>query len=534
MKRPKSSNQREKGLYFNYMNQSDIFNKIIPSRSVSNIPNENSSIKIISNYSLNETDLINEQINLLNNIWDRFGILLEYRNNFVNFIKNIKNPEKIDIILQEKNNLKKFEQYLIDFKKEVLNRENNLELLKKYNSSLGNSFNKREIISNILEEVIIIIKKLRKNAINIVIIILKIKNIINKYLKEGRIDINKVKQKYYYDENYLYKMKNDILFLKDSEISKYIEMNNYSLDLFLTNSAPNPNKVNIFKKLTIPISEEYLYKIRELRKELLIDAPFNNLSNINEYKNNNRNKSLYNSLQKRRMNKLSERNIKINHLTYELNMKENKDNKALFIQNKNNFPLNYINSFNVKKNDNKNNYIKINPNLLLTQKKIKIEREEIKPLSAHDFIHNLNSLKTDYNHSDIITNKTKPIVKQNYVKNINNKNNEEDIKTYKNTPIIDEQKKLEIKYKEMSKRTRKYYEEEFKKMDNKRKIREKELNDKIEYLEKEKKDKTAAKLLEIIKNLEKKLKIEENLRKKTEKENEILKMEIKENKRNYE
>ena len=523
MKRPKSSNQREKGLYFNYMTQSDIYNnKITPSKSVSNIQNENTSTKIISNYSINETSLINEQINILNNIWDRLGIAFEYKNNFINYIKNANNPGRIDIILQEKNNLKKFEQNLIDLKKEVINRENNLELLKKYNSSLGNIFNKGEIINNILEEVIIIIKKLRKNAINIVILLLKLKNSIRKFLNEGKIDINLIKQKFYYDPNYLNKMKNDILFLKDSEISKYIEMNNYHLDLFLTNCAPNPNKVNNFKKITIPISDEHMKKIRELRKALLIDEPFNNLSNQKDYKNNFKNKSLYSSLQKTRIKDLSERNMKINHLTYELNINEPKNNDNLFIKNKNNHPLNYMN-FNINRNNNKNNYIKLNSNLLLTQKRIKIEREEIKPLSTKDFIHNLNSLKTDCNHSDIIKNKTKPIIKQNIIKNINNKNNEEEIKSYKNSTTFDEQKSLEIKYKEMSERTRKYYDEEFKKMDTKRKIREKELNDRIEFLENEKKEKNEEKLIEIIKNLEKKLKNEENLRKKIENENDEIK-----------
>ena len=272
MKRPKSSKQREKKIYLGIGEQDINNNQLIRNNNMleESQTGKNNSVKFNDYYSLKEEEeIIKEQLNLLMNEWEELGFTSDYRNSFLNSIRDIPKEGKKDIIVHELNNLKNLEDSIIDLKKEILIRENNLELIKMYNNSLENMDNEEDLATNVIQETINIIKKLRKNAINIVSKALKLNKIMDKYLISGKIDINNIKEKYIYDKNYLNKMKEDLLFLKDSAISKHIEMNNSKIDSFLTNCAPNSNKYNINNRITIPIPEEHMKLIKELRYSLL-------------------------------------------------------------------------------------------------------------------------------------------------------------------------------------------------------------------------------------------------------------------------
>ena len=517
MKRPKSSYQRDKKLYLDYGSYNDINMKIIPTRSYTGIQKYNSIINNFprnnKTYFINDRNLIDEQIYLLTNLWDNLGISQEHRNIFFNQIRNISNPNKMDFILKEKNILKELEELLLNLRKEVISRENNLELLKKYNESLVNIYNRDELINNILEEIINIIKKLRKDAINIIGYTIKLKKIINKGLNRGDIDIDIIKKNYLYEPKYLNKMKMDLFFLKDSAISNYIEMNNDKIDPFLLNCAPNRYKVDNFnRKITIPIEDEYIRIIKELNNSLVYIEDLNNNNNnstktytyrINNYfedKNrkyfNNNNKPLYNSIKKIKKKELHVGDLNINRKTYELKISHGNKYYDIFSKKIKNIKSNN-NNYQTRINHNNNNSsIKINPRLLLNKNKIKIEREEIKPLTNNEFLHNLNELKTEY---DYKTNNKRG--------NINNKINE---KKYKNINLLSEDKKqTKISLNKNS---------------NNIEITQKEMS---ENGVKENEEKNVYQLLEVIKILEKKLKNEENLRKKRENEIEQMKIMIK-------
>ena len=98
--------------------------------------------------------------------------------------------------------------------------------------------------NKILQKVISLIKSLRLNAINIVTRFINVKQSSAYYSKSGKWDVTKIRPDYSYDPKYLFKMKNDLLFLKNSKLSLYIEMNNSELDAFLTNCAPSSNEIN--------------------------------------------------------------------------------------------------------------------------------------------------------------------------------------------------------------------------------------------------------------------------------------------------
>ena len=113
-----------------------------------------------SNYVVHE-DSFNEEFGLLQMTWDELGITQEYRNAFINMAKRVNESERKDIFQQEKINLKKFRDALLTLKKEISNRENNLELLKKFDKKIENCINvenNSNSIDNILQDVISVIK----------------------------------------------------------------------------------------------------------------------------------------------------------------------------------------------------------------------------------------------------------------------------------------------------------------------------------------------------------------------------------------
>ena len=303
MERPKSYIQRNKKINLDFEEKNENHKRPIPINTVSHLYNEsNSSMKLDNKNSSKEDYLINEQLNLLENIWNSLGITPEYRISFINNISNITSSSKKDIILQEKYNMKKLRESLIELKKEIFYRENNIDLLKKYNNTLVNTFNKDNSINNAIEEITSIIKKLRKNALNIVTKMVKLNKIIKEYLNSGKINFNIIRKEYSYNPNYLNKMKNDLSFLQNSIISKYIEMNNSIINPFLTNCAPNLNTLNYSNKINIPIPEEFINIIKNaeylLMQETLTYNPneFNDFRTEKEFKETNKkfNMNFYN------------------------------------------------------------------------------------------------------------------------------------------------------------------------------------------------------------------------------------------------
>jgi len=93
-----------------------------------------------------------KELLILNQIWDELDISNLYREAFAIYISYLSDEYKNNIIIQEQNNLKKFKKVLINLKKEISLRENNIQLLKGYNDRLVN-FNNQEYIMNIIEEV---------------------------------------------------------------------------------------------------------------------------------------------------------------------------------------------------------------------------------------------------------------------------------------------------------------------------------------------------------------------------------------------
>ena len=155
--------------------------KKYPSVSYTLLPKLNESDKRLSKRNNNDyldleentnTDY-KEELYVISTLWDELGVTEDYRYQFNQILEsNICNPKIM--FCQEKENLKKFKTSLIKLKKEIYNRENNIENLIKIIKILETQ---KEANQNLLKEAINIIKNLRLNAVNIVIYINRVREL---------------------------------------------------------------------------------------------------------------------------------------------------------------------------------------------------------------------------------------------------------------------------------------------------------------------------------------------------------------------
>ena len=176
--------------------------------------------------------------------------------------------------------------------KEITSRENNIRTLKKYIFSLLNSVNyfeneedekQRRNKESIILDIVGIIKSLRLNSVNVITHFLKLREISTYYRLVKKINMKAISEDYNYDENYLKKMKEDMLFLKECQgLQKYFIMNNGEIDAFLTNFAPRTNSNESYSKINsnkakIPVSEELNKFINQCRYILIQESFFDNM-----------------------------------------------------------------------------------------------------------------------------------------------------------------------------------------------------------------------------------------------------------------
>ena len=585
MSRPRSANQGPKKILLVNKGQ-DSYRNFIPPESLPNIK--------FNNYV---DDQLNEELTILKNSWDDLGVTNEYRKAFMNHLKQVNEYERIDIIKQEKNNLKRFRDALLKLKKEITNREDNLLKLKNLNKELGNiNYNEGEMNSknNILQNVIVVIKALRMNAINIVSKIIKVNQLSAYYSNSGKWDVTRIKPDYSYDPKYLTKMKDDLVFLRSSNLSNYIEMNNTDIDAFLTNCAPAPNKANS-DKIKIPIADDIMKLITESRYALLQEAVISSVEEDRNYKMKRNDVLEGNYKRGSSMNKiryLEEEKYKMNNPSFKINVSNNskiKNNYDPYPKNMSRYLLElkniggknrynhlfYKNSSvtGVNKFRNKNKLFSNNPNynnnnniIYGNRNRIAIEHEEIQSLSNEEFLRRLGNLKETQNNVSKIRLQDQEELNNNEeefnnTKNDNQQQYEQEINLLREKVQELEQKgkddeidaeNLRNKCKELTQREKEHKSEVEKiQKNNKKKVAE--LTKKIEDLEKENQNNQKAKdeekdkieevknemkkkedeLMQKIKDLENKLKNEENERKNKEKENEDLEKKLKEKDEQY-
>ena len=565
MKRPHSASHNQRLLYINPQP-----GNLIPPNCLPDLDNYPKMMNFI------KEEGFEEELSLLQLSWNELGITPEYRQVFLNILREANETEKINIFAEEKNNMKKFKDSLLSLKKEIDNRENNLNQLKQFNFQIGNIIkngNEVNSINQILQNVIVLIKNLRINAVNIVKKIIKVNQVIAYYTSSGKFSMSKLKPEYAFEPKYLYKMKEDLKFLKNSFLSTFIEMNNGNIDAFLTNCAPSSRGVKS-NKMEIPLSDDILKLIFQCRYDLLQETVSDNIekdNNIHELCNTKsfdffQKNSLLNSqnLKKNPINKLEKEKFKLklgfNNSSYKSSKQKEKfknnfmhstrgQNISRYLYNLKNYgKINYDNYFYIKRNDSplvpkRRFYGNLKRSKIFgnnaNNNRIIIMHEEVESLKHEQFMKRLGSIQNLDNNED---NKEQEV-------NIPNQIQEENTDGLKNeiSELNAQLKNLEIKAKNESEKREnleiknneliekiKEYQKELEKISHNKKKKEKELSNKIELLTKElqliKDDKLKGddNMIEKFKNLEERLQNEESLKQNGEKIIENLEKNLKE------
>ena len=515
MNRPYSATQVQRNINMSIQNKYFISPNYLP--NMENVPK-------INNYLKEES--YEEELGLLQLAWNELGITPEYRAIFINILQNSNETERINIFNQEKNNIKKFKDSLLTLKKEIENRESNLTKLKKINyliqSIVGNG-NEVNSINQILQNAVSLIKNLRINAVNIVKKISKVNQLTTYYTFSKKFNMNKLNPEYAYDPQYLYKMKDDLKFLKNSTLSNFIEMNSTEIDPFLTCCDSNQfgNKGN---KIVIPISDDIMKLIIESRYELLQETVFNNndkdnngenfmfkscdnIDNnsniINKYSNLNNNTSSKIEKEKFRLRFKNSFNANTNYKpsfkhTFIQSTKGQNVSKYLHLL-KNSGKVKYDNYF-LKQRKNHSPFIskkplssKLRKNSIDSNKnKIIIIHEEIESLKHDQFMKrlgNIQNLDNDERKNEQVMNQIEERkVTNEYNENLNNEVFElkSKIKNMENRAKLEIEKRetIEKKNNELLIKMKKY-QSELEQISQIKKKKENELNKKIELLQKE-------------------------------------------------
>lgn len=269
---------------------------------------------------LNEENMNDEKFVEIELLWDELGINDEYQDQFELYLSNINNSTfKNKFLMLEKNNLIELKGYLIDFMNEKNNRLKNIESLKKLNNKIkrNNNNNQLELNKEILQKIIDYINAIRKHSVNIVMKLIKIRENLNCFSLESKINVDIIYNKFSFDNNYLSKMNSEICFLKNSEINKmFTKKNNEPLDTFLTifNS-----KIKIDNEIiSDSIPQELLIAIDKCRYYMVQNSFWNNIRNKNKFKvkeNNTNSKKIYNKF-KQNQNNFSNKYIDVNKSYY--------------------------------------------------------------------------------------------------------------------------------------------------------------------------------------------------------------------------
>ena len=333
-------------------------------------------------------DISKEQLSLLNNLWDDLGVTDKYRNIFLD---SVNESDRENIFYKEKKVLFNLRDSLKKLRNNIINRENNIKNLKNYNDIIQNYISEGKIVSKdseLFQSICNIIKNLRINAINIVNLLCDLNKVI--FANPAKWDLEKLKKDFLFDGEYLNKMKEDLKFLQNSVLSKFIEMQTTEIDPFLTCCAPSLDRKNT--KLKVPISEEIMTAINDSRLLLIKES-------ILTSNNNNNNDDI---------------NININNINNEQKIKRNYYSQLnLNTDSKMNFDKNKI-----KINNNNNNIEQthktnrsINNNRSFKKLKINEFPGNITNLNISREIHKNKVLLGRRNYNDLFY-KNSPIYKQ--------------------------------------------------------------------------------------------------------------------------
>ena len=272
-----------------YNIKSPLFHKNLDLIKIPSLKTNNMNFHLLSKSRNKVTDFI-----IMKSLWNDLGVNIEYQKQFENSINEIKEErEKAEMIIHEKNHLKKFREILIKLSEEISNRDDIIYKLKKYCNELdkytydkniypekiNENENENEVLSSLFKSIYNNINLYRISTVNIVNRMTKVREVSSYYELNNKWDASNINRTYIFRKNYLISMCNDIEFINNSSLIDYIqtfnENDSANVDLFFSNW--NYLKTNNYIKYNLSISKELQKEIIKCKYIILQDNLLNKI-----------------------------------------------------------------------------------------------------------------------------------------------------------------------------------------------------------------------------------------------------------------
>ena len=248
--------------------------------------------KYLSNNSHNSPDK-------LTRIWNDLCILEPYRELFSIITTQLSDKNKGDFCEREFNELYELRTNLQLLSTSIYYRQKILENINFLNDKLGIILRSKQNNSNevLLKKISKKIENLREHTVNICFLMQKIKSKINQAHPWGKFNLDSISEKYKFDKNYLIKMKEEMVVLKEGYTKYFFDIADDNNPFLLNASEPldKKNKTSDPFFHYVPITNEMRENINQctyiIFQELIgyqnnnvSENNFRNISPLKKYK----------------------------------------------------------------------------------------------------------------------------------------------------------------------------------------------------------------------------------------------------------
>ena len=221
----------------------------------------------------------------IKNLWSELNVLENYKDLFIVLSEQLNEIERKNFFKNEIKHLYLIKEKINSLVSIIKKRENLIFKLKIINNDFSEEMNNSEKNNKLIKETIEIIQNLREITINLV----KNMNDFRKeiyYYKGEKFDIEILGLKYGFDNNYLIKMKEELMFLKKGYMRFFFNFNNDNSPFLLNSSYENKNNNFMIK---IPLDEKIKDEIEKCQFIIYQDLILyqNKNPDNNEFKDNN-------------------------------------------------------------------------------------------------------------------------------------------------------------------------------------------------------------------------------------------------------
>ena len=311
----KTSKEKNKRYLFNTFNKNNFIennkNNLAKTYSYKFPSNKNEEKQL----TVEENDLI-EEFEIIKNMWNKLGVTRVYQENFVNLINSLNEPDNIRLYLSsEKKQMQKFKYELTLLLKKIIHRNDQISSLKqlinlyenilkeknshpeKENENLDSLCNINE--NKITQDIHSCLLSLRITTINVVNQIKSFLMSNSYFLYMDKINLEKIKRDYYYDDEYLFSIKTELDFVQHSVLNKIYEFDSFDgRDPFflsfskLKEEGQNNEEKQKNKKIKLEINKKLYEEIQNCIYFMQQSEILHKCKNPNKINNTNKNRVL--------------------------------------------------------------------------------------------------------------------------------------------------------------------------------------------------------------------------------------------------